>query len=134
MPFIIPGVGNGLYASYELQLRLNRIRPGRTISVNDLNTGLQFTRKGLGVQLLSGAVLALNPDLGPQELDFFRVEHMPEERKCSAAFRADSGKRALILDFLDILVCRALPHCTGIIPAQPAGSQLEPAGLEEKVR
>lgn len=116
LPFIIPGIGNGLYTSYEVLLRLNRIRPGRTISVNDLNTGLQFTRKGLGVQLLSGAVLALNPDLGPEELDFFRMRHMPEDRKCSAAFRADSGKRALIMDFLDILRQEALPNCMGITP------------------
>lgn len=116
LPFIVPGIGNGLYTSYETLLRLNRIQPGRTISVNDLNTGLQFTRKGLGVQLLSVSVLALNPDIMPEELDFFRVEHMPEDRRCVAAFRADSGKRELIADFLDILRREALPKCVGVTP------------------
>lgn len=116
LPFIVPGIGNGLYASYETLLRLNRIQPGRIISINDLNTGLQLTRKGLGVQLLSGSVLALNPDIMPDELDFFRVAHMPEDRRCVAAFRADSGKRELITDFLEILRREALPHCVGVTP------------------
>lgn len=116
LPFIVPGIGNGMFASYENLLRLNRIQPGRMISVNDLSTGLQFTRRGLGIQLLSGSVLAMNPDIQPGELDIFRLTHMPEDRKCVAAFRADTGKRELIDDFLQILRRDALPNCTGIQP------------------
>lgn len=115
-PFIVPGIGNGMYASYESLLRLNRIQPGRMISVNDLNTGLQFTRKGLGIQLLSGSVLDMNPDIQPGELDFFSLPHMPDARKCVAAYRADTSKRMLITDFLEILRNEALPQCPGILP------------------
>lgn len=114
MPFIVPGVGNGMFSSYETMLRVNHFHPGRVIAVNNLNTGLQMTRKGLGVQLLSGSILDMNPDLQPGQLHYFRLPDMPEPRKCVAAYYKESIKEPLIGAFLEI-VQEIIPECCSCV-------------------
>lgn len=113
LPFIIPQVGNGLYDSYEKVILDNQIHPSRTISVNNLSTGLQLAFKGLGVQLLSGSILQLDRDLieDMDELDFCEFEEMPQTRKCVAAYHKDSIKINLIQDIIRIVQTEVLPAC-----------------------
>lgn len=88
LPFIIPQVSNGLYDTYETILQNNQIHPSRTISINNLSTGLLLNVKGLGVQLLSGSVVYFSHEPGVNQLDLFLLENMPETRKCTAIYRA----------------------------------------------
>lgn len=114
LPFIIPSPDLGLYKSYETLLRLNHFQPGRTIAVNDSSTGMHLARKGLGVQLLPGSLMILNPEITSQTLDFFQLPNMPDDRKCSVAFRRDTLKMELIQDFLTIIDQEVIPQCVAI--------------------
>jgi len=113
LPFIIPQIGNGLYDSYEKLILDNKIQPSRTISVNNLNTGLQLALNGLGVQLLSGPILQADQNrvFDISQLDFCTLETMPQTRKCVAAFNDDNIKKNLILDFIRIVQNEVLPRC-----------------------
>lgn len=113
LPFITPQVNNGLYDSYEKIILNNEIHPSRTISVNNLNTGLELAVKGLGVQLLSGSILQCEQNKGDfsEYLDFCVLEDMPQTRKCVAAYNGDSVKLNLILDFIRIVQNEVLPYC-----------------------
>ncbi|MBS6643251.1 MAG: LysR family transcriptional regulator [Clostridiaceae bacterium] len=116
LPFIIPQVNNGLYDSYEKIVLENQIHPSRTISVNNLKTGLELALKGLGVQLLSGSILQCEPnqaDVG-EYLDFCVLEDMPQTRKCVAAYDGSSIKLNLIEDLIRIVQNEVLPDCKHI--------------------
>lgn len=120
LPFIIPQVGNGLYDSYEKVILDNQIHPSRTISVNNLSTGLQLALRGLGIQLLTGSILQLDKemiaDIG--QLDFFSFETMPRTRRCVAAYHQGSVKTGLIKDCIRIVQTEVLPCCQQIIPTE----------------
>lgn len=100
LPFIIPQTSNALYNCFEEILQGNRFRPSRTISVNNLNTGLLLNIKGLGVQLLISSFFDFNQEPGIENLDFFCLENMPHTRKCLALFHEDSAKKKLVSDFI----------------------------------
>lgn len=114
LPFILPNPELGLYKSYETLMRINRFQPGQTITVNDNNTGLKLARRGLGVQLLPGCLMVLNPDITEDALDFFMLPHMPDDRKCSAAYRKDSTKLELIQDFIQVIYQEVIPQCVDV--------------------
>lgn len=121
LPFIIPQLSNSLYSSYEEIILGNQIRPSRTISVSNLNTGLQLALQGLGVQLLSGSILTVEKDLESQlqDLDFCVLENMPSTRKCSAAYSRDNVKQKLISDLIQIVKEQVLPRCPLVRPIEP---------------
>lgn len=118
LPFICPRVSNGLYDSYEKIMVQNQIRPSRTISVSNLNTGFQLARKGLGVQLLSGSILQMNEVqlAGSNELDFCILEHMAPTRKCTAAYAPGNIKKELIESVIHIILMDILPECQFVTP------------------
>lgn len=103
LPFIIPQVNNGLYTVYSEILRSNSIRPSRTLSFNNLNTGLLLNMQGFGVQLIVSSMFHFAMDPGVERLDFFRLEDMPQSRTCVAAFHENSIKKNMILDFIRVL-------------------------------
>lgn len=111
LPFIIPQVSNGLYDTYETILQNNQIHPSRTISINNLNTGLMLNVKGLGVQLLSGSVVYFSHEPGVSQLDLFLLENMPETRKCMAIYQGSNIKQKLIQDLIRTLKNEVLPWC-----------------------
>lgn len=112
LPFVIPQVNNGLYESYEQVIPGNGIHSIRTISVNNLNTGLQLTLAGMGVQLLSGSILQMNRD-DPRlkDLDYCVLESMPATRKCVALYKEDNVKADLIRDMIRTVREKVLPQC-----------------------
>lgn len=118
LPFIIPQVNNGMYNSYEKMILDNQIRPSRTISISNLNTGLRLSCAGLGVQLLSGSILQMraNTFADISDMDFCILEHMPEKRKCIAAYHTDTIKRGLISDIIRIIRDEVLPQCEHVTP------------------
>ena len=109
LPFIIPQVSNGLYDTYETILQNNQIHPSRTISINNLSTGLLLNVKGLGVQLLSGSVVYFSHEPGVNQLDLFLLENMPETRKCTAIYQSGNIKQKLIQDLIRTLKNEVLP-------------------------
>lgn len=113
LPFIIPQVSNGLYDSYEKVILDNQIQPSRTISVNNLSTGLKLNLQGLGVQLLTGSILQLDQISSCElaQMDFCVLKNMPESRKCVAAYHPDNIKMNLILDLIRIIQNDVLPDC-----------------------
>lgn len=111
LPFIIPQVSNGLYDTYETILQNNQIHPSRTISINNLSTGLLLNVKGLGVQLLSGSVVYFSHEPGVNQLDLFLLENMPETRKCTAIYQGGNIKQKLIQDLIRTLKNEVLPRC-----------------------
>lgn len=111
LPFIIPQVSNGLYDTYETILQNNQIHPSRTISINNLSTGLLLNVKGLGVQLLSGSVVYFSHEPGVNQLDLFLLENMPETRKCTAIYQGSNIKQKLIQDLIRTLKNEVLPWC-----------------------
>ena len=111
LPFIIPQVSNGLYDTYETILQNNQIHPSRTISINNLSTGLLLNVKGLGVQLLSGSVVYFSHEPGVNQLDLFLLENMPETRKCTAIYQSGNIRQKLIQDLIRILKNEVLPWC-----------------------
>lgn len=111
LPFIIPQVSNGLYDTYETILQNNQIHPYRTISINNLSTGLLLNVKGLGVQLLSGSVVYFSHEPGVNQLDLFLLENMPETRKCTAIYQGGNIKQKLIQDLIRTLKNEVLPWC-----------------------
>ena len=111
LPFIIPQVSNGLYDTYETILQNNQIHPSRTISINNLSTGLLLNVKGLGVQLLSGSVVYFSHEPGVNQLDLFLLENMPETRKCMAIYQSGNIKQKLIQDLIRTLKNEVLPWC-----------------------
>ena len=113
LPFIAPRIFNGLYESFESILRQNQIQPLKTISISNLNTGFQLARAGLGVQLLSGAILQMNEAqlADCRELDFCVLEHMPATRKCVAAYTPDNIKKELIERLISMVREDILPEC-----------------------
>lgn len=118
LPFICPRVSNGLYDSYEKIMEQNQIKPSRTIAVSNLNTGFQLALEGLGVQLLSGSILQMNEArlADNSELDFCILEHMPMNRKCTAAYAPDNIKKELIETMIEIIRRKLLPQCQFITP------------------
>lgn len=118
LPFIAPQVSNGLYDSYEKLILKSGIHPSRTISINNLNTGFQLVRRGLGVQLLSGSLLQVDEEykLDLHDLDFCILEDMPSSRKCVAAYQPDNAKAKLIRDLLQIIQETLLPECQHVLP------------------
>lgn len=118
LPFICPRVSNGLYDSYEKIMEQNHIKPSRTIAVSNLNTGFQLALEGLGVQLLSGSILQMNEArlADNSELDFCILEHMPMNRKCTAAYAPDNIKKELIKTMIEIIRTELLPQCQFITP------------------
>lgn len=123
LPFIIPQVNNGMYDSYKKLILDNQIRPSRTISISNLNTGLRLSCAGLGVQLLSGSILQMraNAFTDINDIDFCILEHMPEKRKCVAAYHTDTIKQGLISDIVRIVRDEVLPQCEHIIPIFDTG-------------
>ena len=111
LPFIIPQVSNGLYDTYQTILQNNQIHPSRTISINNLSTGLLLNVKGLGVQLLSGSVVYFSHEPGVNQLDLFLLENMPETRKCTAIYQGGNIKQKLIQDLIRTLKNEVLPWC-----------------------
>lgn len=111
LPFIIPQVSNGFYDTYETILQNNQIHPSRTISINNLSTGLLLNVKGLGVQLLSGSVVYFSHEPGVNQLDLFLLENMPETRKCTAIYQSGNIKQKLIQDLIRTLKNEVLPWC-----------------------
>ena len=111
LPFIIPQVSNGLYDTYQTILQNNQIHPSRTISINNLSTGLLLNVKGLGVQLLSGSVVYFSHEPGVNQLDLFLLENMPETRKCMAIYQSCNIKQKLIQDLIRTLKNEVLPWC-----------------------
>lgn len=111
LPLIIPQVSNGLYDTYQTILQNNQIHPSRTISINNLSTGLLLNVKGLGVQLLSGSVVYFSHEPGVNQLDLFLLENMPETRKCMAIYQSGNIKQKLIQDLIRTLKNEVLPWC-----------------------
>ena len=111
LPFIIPQVSNGLYDTYQTILQNNQIHPSRTISINNLSTGLLLNVKGLGVQLLSGSVVYFSHEPGVNQLDLFLLENMPDTRKCMAIYQSGNIKQKLIQDLIRTLKNEVLPWC-----------------------
>ena len=107
LPFIIPQVSNGLYDTYQTILQNNQIHPSRTISINNLSTGLLLNVKGLGVQLLSGSVVYFSHEPGVNQLDLFLLE----TRKCMAIYQSGNIKQKLIQDLIRTLKNEVLPWC-----------------------
>jgi DNA-binding transcriptional LysR family regulator len=118
LPFIQPRVTNGLYDSYEKLVLQNHIRPSRTISVSNLNTGFMLARQGLGVQLLSGSILQMNEAqfINYEELDFCVFDSMLSTRKCVAAYATDNIKKELIQTVIQIILTDILPYSQFVTP------------------
>ena len=112
LPFILSQTNNGLYSTYESVMQSNQIHPSRTISVNNLSTGLLLNVKGLGVQLISASALLLNRDPGVNQLDIFVLKNMPKTRKCVAAYQRNTVKKKLIQDLLHTIRTEVVPNCT----------------------
>jgi len=124
LPFIIPQVSNGLYGSYESLVMENQIQPSRTISVSNLNTGLQLAIAGLGVQLVSGSILQLKENVSATDcLDFCVLKDMPATRKCVAAYSRDNIKKHLIRDVIRIVRQEVLTNCELVQVVPPDNQQ-----------
>lgn len=115
LPFITPGPGNGLYASYEALIRENGLHPARTIAIGNLSTGAKLMAQGLGVQMLSGPVVEQTPGLKLEDIDFFVLPGMQALRRCVAVYHPDSIKGALIQDFLEIVRSSVLMDCSNCV-------------------
>lgn len=109
LPFIIPNVDNGLYEPFHTLLDENKLHPARTVTVNNMLTGLQLTSLGLGVQLIYTSGIRFNAVPGIDELDFCILEHMPAGHTCMAVYRSNNVKTEGIQAMIRIVEEQIVP-------------------------
>lgn len=112
LPFILPGVSNGLWPAYEQLRAAHGLHASRTVAVNNLMTGLELAKEGLGVQLGYSILMEINWQSHKEmnDLDFFTVKDMPPARQSSALYNENNIKKNLILDMIRILKDTQVSH------------------------
>ena len=109
LPFITPPPANGMYRNFQRMIGLYGIQPKSSIVIDTMTTGLRLTKEGLGVQLISAAILVA---ITPQErlnLDYCILPDLPESRPCSVAWREETEFLPLIRETVEILKKEVIP-------------------------
>ena len=110
LPFITPSSANGIYLSFQKMITQYNIKPGHTLVIDTMTTGLQMTVQGLGVQMISAGILcSLTPE-ERQELDYCLLPDFPVTRKCSVVWREDTDQMPLIEEAIQLLRENVLPQ------------------------
>jgi len=110
LPFITPSTVNGMYLSFQKMITQFNIKPGHTLVIDTMTTGLQMTVQGLGVQLISGGILCSLSSEERQELDYCLLPDFPATRKCSVVWREDTDQMPLIAETVQLLRENVLPQ------------------------
>ncbi len=122
LPFITPAASNGMYLSFQKMITQYNIRPGHTLVIDTMTTGLQMTVQGLGAQLISaGILLSLTPEQR-RELDYCLLPDFPVTRRCSVVWREDTDRLPLIREAIELLREEVLPQ---MIFTEGIGSETE---------
>lgn len=105
LPFISPEVSNGLWSAYEQLMTTHDLHPSRCIAVNNLMTGFELAKEGLGIQLAYNALQDVSWQSHKElsNLDFFVIRDMPPGRPISALYHESNIKKDLILDMIQII-------------------------------
>ncbi len=109
LPFIAPPPANGMYRNFQRMIGFYGIRPKSSIVVDMMTTGLMFTKEGLGVQLISAAILVSIPMQERQNLDYCVLPDLPQTRLCSVAWRKETELLPLIQETVEILKKEVIP-------------------------
>ena len=95
------------------------IHPKNSIVIDMMTTGLMLAEAGLGVQLISAAILVSIPTQERRDkLDYCILPDLPESRPCAVAWRKETELLPLIRETVDILKKRVVPRqlYTQVIP------------------
>jgi DNA-binding transcriptional LysR family regulator len=110
LPFITPSSANGMYLNFQKMITQFNIKPGHTLAIDTMTTGLQMTVQGLGVQLISGGILCSLTSEERRELDYCLLPDFPVTRKCSVVWRDDTDQQPLIQEAIELLRENVLPE------------------------
>ena len=99
-----------MYLSFQKMITQYNIKPGHTLVIDTMTTGLQMTVQGLGVQLISGGILCSLTSEERQELDYCLLPDFPATRKCSVVWREDTDQMPLIAETVQLLRENVLPQ------------------------
>ena len=111
LPFIVPSSANGMYHSFQRMVGYYGIQPKNSIVIDMMSTGLKLTNEGLGVQLVSAAILESIPAWDQQNnLDYCILPDVPRTRPCAAAWREETKLLPLIQETIDILKKDVIPR------------------------
>lgn len=110
LPFIAPPPTNGMYRSFQRMIGFHSIQPKSSIVVDMMSTGLKLTKEGLGVQLISAAILAVIPASERRTLDCCVLPDLPQSRFGSVAWRKETELLPLIRETIDILKKSVIPQ------------------------
>ena len=119
LPFIAPPPANGMYRNFHRMIGLYGIQPKSSIVIDMMTTGLMLAEAGLGVQLISAAILVSIPTQERRDkLDYCILPDLPESRPCAVAWRKETELLPLIRETVDILKKRVVPRqlYTQVIP------------------
>ena len=108
--FILPEPFNGMYPIVKQIFDDNDLTPSHSIIVNNLLTGLQMVRKGLGIELVCTSVLKQEQcnDKTPI-LDYLVLPKMSSSGNCVALYHENNLKSDLLEEFIGILKTKVLP-------------------------
>ncbi len=110
LPFVAPSAANGMYLTFQKMITQYNIRPGHTLMIDTMSTGLRMTAQGLGVQLISAGILvSLTPEQR-QVLDYCLLPDFPVTRRCSVVWREDTDQLPLIREAIELLRKDVLPQ------------------------
>lgn len=109
LPFIAPSPANGMYRNFQRMIGFYGIQPKNSIMIDMMTTGLQLTKEGLGVQLISAAILVSISVQERQNLDYCILPDLPESRPCSIAWREETEFLPLIQEIVEILKEEVIP-------------------------
>ena len=110
MPFVAPSAANGMYLTFQKMITQYNIRPGHTLMIDTMSTGLRMIAQGLGVQLIAAGILvSLTPEQR-QALDYCLLPDFPVTRRCSVVWREDTDQLPLIREAIELLRKDVLPQ------------------------
>lgn len=110
LPFITPSSANGMYLNFQKMIAQFNIKPGHTLVIDTMTTGLQMTVQGLGVQMISAGILCSLTSEERKELDYIQLPDFPVTRKCSVVWREDTEQMPLIEEAIQLLRENVLPQ------------------------
>ena len=118
LPFIAPPPANGMYRNFQRMIGFYGIRPKSSIVVDMMTTGLMLTKEGLGIQLISAAILVSLSVQERQNLDYCVLPDLPQSRFCAVAWRKETELLPLIQETVNILKKDVIPQqpYTNVVP------------------
>ena len=99
-----------MYLNFQKMITQFNIKPGHSLIIDTMTTGLQMTVQGLGLQLISAGILCSLTEAERKKLDYCLLPDFPVTRKCCVVWREDTDQMPLIREAIKLLRESVLPQ------------------------